>query len=133
VNIGLVDWYIIGGCIRLRGNVSILYIYIHIRIFFSLNCLNEVIHEIILFSLCRSLGRYRSLVRNRAASKGSIAEGYLVDEMLTFCSRYLEYAPIVHNRPQRILDEARGAVTRVKLDQRTLTQVHSDEFLQLRA
>jgi hypothetical protein len=96
-----------------------------------------VIQEIILFSLCRSLGRYKSLVRNRAAPEGSIAEGYLVDEMLTFCSRYLEYAPTVHNRPQRNPDEARGAVTRVNLDQRTLMQVHryiifnSDEFLQL--
>jgi hypothetical protein len=113
VNVGLVDRYIIGGCIRLRGNVSILYIYIYIYIytykgFFPLNCLNEVIQEIILFSLCRSLGRYKSLVRNRAAPEGSIAEGYLVDEMLTFCSTYLEYAPTVHNRPQRNPDEARG-------------------------
>jgi hypothetical protein len=83
-----------------------------------------VIQEIILFSLCRSLGRYKSLVRNRAAPEGSIVEGYFVDEMLTFCSRYLEYAPTIHNRPQRNLDEARGAITRVNLDQRTLTQVH---------
>jgi hypothetical protein len=77
-------------------------------------------------------------VHNRAAPEGSIAEGYLVDEMLTFCSTYLKYAPTVHNRPQRNPDEAKEAVTRVKLNQRTLMQVHryiifnSDQFLQLR-
>jgi hypothetical protein len=47
-------------------------------------------------------------VRNRAGPEGSIAECYLADEMLTFCSKYLENAPIVHNRPQRNPDEARG-------------------------
>jgi hypothetical protein len=67
----------------------------------------------------------------------SIAKSYLASEMLTFCSRYLENAPTIHNRPQRNPDEARGAVTQVNLDQLTLTQVHryiifnSDEFLQL--
>jgi hypothetical protein len=91
-----------------------------------------------MFSLCGPLGRYKSLVRNRAALEGSIAECYLADEMLTFCSRYLDNALTAHNRPQRNPDEARGAITRVTLDQRTLTQIHryitfnSDEFLQLR-
>lgn len=77
-----------------------------------------------MFFLCRLLRRYKSLVRNRAALEGSIAESYLADEMLTFCSKYLESAPTVHNRPQRNPDEDRGAVMRVTLDQRTLTQVH---------
>jgi hypothetical protein len=92
-----------------------------------------------MFSRCRSLGWYKSLVRNRAAPEGSIAEGYLVDEILTFCSWYLENTLTVHNRPQRNPDEARGAITRVTLDRRTLTQIHryiifnSEEFLQLRA
>jgi hypothetical protein len=62
------------------------FIYIY-KVFF-LNCLNEVMQEIIMFSLCKSLRRYKSLVRNRATPKGSIAEGYLADEMLTFCSWY---------------------------------------------
>jgi hypothetical protein len=64
----------------------------------------------------RGHGRYKSVVRNRVALEGSIAESYLVNEMLTFCSRYLENAPTVHNRPQRNPDEARGTVTRVNLD-----------------
>jgi hypothetical protein len=77
-----------------------------------------------MFSLCRYLGRYKSLVHNRATPEGSIAEGYLADEMLTFCSRYLENALTVHNRPQRNPDEAKGVITRVTLDQCTLTQIH---------
>jgi hypothetical protein len=81
----------------------------YIKGFFSLNYLNEVIQEIIMFPLCRSLGRYKSLVRNKAAPEGSIAEGYLADEIVTFCSQYLENAPTVHNRPQRNPDEARGS------------------------
>jgi hypothetical protein len=90
-----------------------------------------------MFSLCRSFGRCKSLVRNIATLEGSIAEGYLADEMLTFCLRYLKNAPTVHNRPQRNPNEARGTVTRVTLEQRTLTEVHryiifnSDKFLQL--
>jgi hypothetical protein len=89
VNVGLVDRYTIGRCIRLRGNYVF---YVYIRFFFFPLCLNEVIQEIIMFSLCRSLGWYKSLVRNRAGPEGSIVEGYLADEMLTFCSRYLENA-----------------------------------------
>jgi len=40
-----------------------------------------------MFSLCRSFGRCKSLVHNIATLEGSIAEGYLADEMLTFCLR----------------------------------------------
>jgi hypothetical protein len=39
---------------------------------------------------CRSLGHLKSYVRNKAAPEGCIAEGYIVEECLTFCSRYLE-------------------------------------------
>jgi hypothetical protein len=35
-----------------------------------------------MFSLCRSLGRYKSLVHNRAVPKVSIAEGYLARHFL---------------------------------------------------
>lgn len=139
VNVDLVDRYIIDGCIRLRGNY-VFYVYIRGFFFFlSIYCLNEVIQEIIMFSHCRSLGRYKSLVRNRAAPEGSIVKGYLADEILTFCSWYLENALTVHNRPQRNPDEARGTITRVTLDRRTLMQIYryiifnSDEFRTLRA
>ena len=41
------------------------------------------------FVLIRYLGHLKSYVKNRAQPEGSIAEGYLVEECLTFCSRYL--------------------------------------------
>ncbi|XP_073219652.1 uncharacterized protein [Cicer arietinum] len=37
----------------------------------------------------RYLGKLKSYVRNKSRPEGSIAEGYLVEECLTFCSRYL--------------------------------------------
>jgi hypothetical protein len=67
MNVGLVDWYTFNVCIRLRGN----YVFnVYIR-FFSFYCLNEVIQEIIMFSLYRSLGRYKSLELNKAALEGT--------------------------------------------------------------
>ncbi|XP_060200677.1 uncharacterized protein LOC132628944 [Lycium barbarum] len=38
----------------------------------------------------RLLGHLKSLVGNRSQPEGSIAEGYIVEEALTFCSRYFE-------------------------------------------
>ena len=36
----------------------------------------------------RRLGYLKGTVRNKAQPKGSIAEGYIVDECMTFCSRW---------------------------------------------
>jgi len=36
------------------------------------------------------MGKLKGHVRTRSHPEGSIAEGYLFDECLTFCSRYLE-------------------------------------------
>lgn len=38
----------------------------------------------------RFLGKLKSFVRNKAQLEGSIAEGWIAEEILTFCSRYLE-------------------------------------------
>jgi hypothetical protein len=57
----------------------------------------------------RSLGSFKSNVRNKAAPKGCIAEGYIATELVTFCSRYLDNAPTFHNRPQRNPDGSKGA------------------------
>ena len=43
----------------------------------------------------------KNYVRNKAHPKGSIVEGYIAEEYLTFYSRYLEGVEIVFNRPQR--------------------------------
>lgn len=36
------------------------------------------------------MGTLKSYVRNRACPEGSIAEAYIANECLTFCSQYLE-------------------------------------------
>ena len=43
----------------------------------------------------------KSYVRNRARPEGSIAEGYLVEECMTFCTRYLDDIESKLNRPSR--------------------------------
>ncbi|KAM3366409.1 hypothetical protein ACQJBY_015685 [Aegilops geniculata] len=48
------------------------------------------VHYRWMYPLERSFVRLKALVRNRAFPEGSIAEGYLAQECLTFCSRFLE-------------------------------------------
>lgn len=36
------------------------------------------------------MGKLKSYVRNQAQPEGSIAEGWISEEILTFCSRYLD-------------------------------------------
>ncbi|XP_072074365.1 uncharacterized protein [Arachis hypogaea] len=52
-----------------------------------------------MYSIERYLCRLKSYVRNKSRPEGSIAEGYLVEECLTFCSRYL--SPDVDTRLSR--------------------------------
>ena len=40
-------------------------------------------------------------MRNRAQPEGSIAEGYVAEECLTFCSRYLDGVETTFSRPPR--------------------------------
>jgi hypothetical protein len=87
--------------------------------------------------MCKSLGGFKSNVRNKAAPEGYIAEGYIATELVTFCSMYLSSGPTVHNRPQRNVDGCKGVGTRVNLERITMIQIHryimfnSDDFHQL--
>ena len=49
----------------------------------------------------RYLMTLKSYVRNRSRPEGSIAEGYLVEECMTFCTRYLDDIESKLNRPSR--------------------------------
>ncbi|KAL5555616.1 hypothetical protein UlMin_037852 [Ulmus minor] len=49
----------------------------------------------------RYLKRLKDYVRNAAKPEGSISEGYVVDEVLTFCSRYFDDIETRFNRPDR--------------------------------
>ena len=42
-----------------------------------------------MYSIERYLGKLKSYVRNRSKPEGSIAEGYIAEECVTFCSRFL--------------------------------------------
>ncbi|XP_070043308.1 uncharacterized protein [Nicotiana tomentosiformis] len=53
----------------------------------------------------RLLGHFKSLIGNKAQPEGSIAEDYIVEEALTFCSRYFEGIESRPNRPRCVNDE----------------------------
>jgi len=50
-------------------------------------------------SCFRYLGHLKSYVRNKARPEGSIAEGYLAEEVLSFCCQYMEGIKTRMNRP----------------------------------
>ncbi|XP_016185255.1 uncharacterized protein LOC107626859 isoform X4 [Arachis ipaensis] len=55
-----------------------------------------------MYPIERELGHLKSFVRNKAHPEGSIAEGYLAEESLTFCSRYIDDMETRFNRPSRL-------------------------------
>jgi len=50
-----------------------------------------------MYPIERYLGKLKSYVRNKAQAEGSIAEGYMAEEALTFCLRYLNGIEIITN------------------------------------
>ncbi|XP_073224821.1 uncharacterized protein [Cicer arietinum] len=63
------------------------------------------VHYRWMYPVERYLGILKSYVRNKARLEGSIAEGYLVQEILTFCSRYIENIETRWNQLGRVDDE----------------------------
>ncbi|XP_052197234.1 uncharacterized protein LOC127804414 [Diospyros lotus] len=63
------------------------------------------VHYRWMYPIERYLGHLKSSVRNRAQPEGSIAEGYLTEECLTFCSRYLEGIETRFNQLGRVDDQ----------------------------
>ncbi|XP_019258754.1 PREDICTED: uncharacterized protein LOC109236969 [Nicotiana attenuata] len=63
------------------------------------------VHHRNMYPVERELGHFKSFVRNKAQPEGSIAEGYLAEESLTFCSRYIEDIETRFNRPRRVRDD----------------------------
>ncbi|KAL5563440.1 hypothetical protein UlMin_033187 [Ulmus minor] len=59
------------------------------------------VHMRWMYPFKRYLKRLKDYVRNAAKPEGSIAEGYVVDEALTFCSRYFDDVETRFNRPDR--------------------------------
>ncbi|XP_016482962.1 uncharacterized protein LOC107803711 [Nicotiana tabacum] len=63
------------------------------------------VHHRNMYPIERELGHFKSFVRNKAQPEGSISEGYLAEESLTFCSRYIEDIEARFNRPRHVRDD----------------------------
>jgi hypothetical protein len=63
----------------------------------------------------RRLGHLKASVRNKGRPKGSIAEGYIVDECITFCSRYFS-------------DDMETRINKAERNQDNHREVSGDEF-----
>ncbi|CAK8536725.1 unnamed protein product [Lathyrus sativus] len=68
------------------------------------------VHYRWMYPVERYLGKLKSHVRNKANPEGSIAEGYRFEEILTFCSRYLENIETRWNQPGRVDDDPIGDI-----------------------
>ncbi|XP_071688802.1 uncharacterized protein [Rutidosis leptorrhynchoides] len=95
----------------------------------------------VIMKLCRYLGTLKFYVRNKSKPEGSIAEGYLAEECLSFCSLYLASdVETIHNKTSRNHDDGGddtvlpifcmpgrpiGATNVVKLGYDTLAIAHS--------
>ncbi|XP_021829050.1 uncharacterized protein LOC110769375 [Prunus avium] len=65
-----------------------------------------------MYPIERMLGKLKGYVRNRARPEGSIVEGYIANESLTFCSMYLRNGEIFSSHHERNND---GGETNAKL------------------
>jgi len=63
-------------------------------------------------------------MQSRVALEGSIAEGYYVEECLTFCARYMEGVENIFNRPTRLIKGSTRAMSSMQLMNIELTQAH---------
>ncbi|XP_012827605.1 PREDICTED: uncharacterized protein LOC105948893 isoform X2 [Erythranthe guttata] len=57
-----------------------------------------------MYPIERYLGTLKGYVRNKARPEGSIAEAYIVNECLTFCSMYLDGIETSFNKEERNMD-----------------------------
>jgi uncharacterized protein DUF4218 len=84
------------------------------------------------------LASLKAKVRNRAQPEGSMAEGYIAQECITFCPRYFDGVETVFNRPKRNEDtpndddiylfgtagRPKGKISMVEIDELSLQQAH---------
>lgn len=92
----------------------------------------------ICFFVERYLAHLKSHVTNKAQPEGSIVEGYMLEETIMFCSRFLEGVKTIFNRPKRNDDDIPnssnylynsggrviGKEHNFKLDDKSLKQAH---------
>jgi hypothetical protein len=64
-----------------------------------------------MYPIERYLRTLKGYVRNKAHPEGSIAEGYISEECMTFCSWYLHDMDTKFNRPERNVDASQNEAT----------------------
>lgn len=112
------DKFIIVGYILLKGNPNIWPI-IDLVFLCMVRC------SIVEFGIVpRYLSRLKSYVRNKVTLEGFIAEGYIVEVCLTFCSRYMHGFETIFIRPIRIVKNSTSMVSYFTLGQTELIQAH---------
>lgn len=78
----------------------------------------------------RMLGKLKGYVRNRARPEGSIVEGYIANEALTFCSMYFRNVETVFSRPERN-DDGGEANVKLSVFSQNARPFNGYKFLQL--
>ena len=64
------------------------------------------IHYRSMWAMERYIGKLKNMVHNYSYPEGSIAEGYIFDESLSYCSRYLHHSKTKFNRAPRHDDKS---------------------------
>ncbi|XP_070010997.1 uncharacterized protein [Nicotiana sylvestris] len=81
------------------------------------------VHYRWMYPIERYLGTLKSYVRNRECPKGSIAEAYIANECMAFCSQYLEGGD-----SREHIAEIKRAHRKRRLTQHQIDRVHFDTF-----
>ncbi|KAG8381923.1 hypothetical protein BUALT_Bualt05G0023200 [Buddleja alternifolia] len=68
----------------------------------------EHLEDQIALTLCKYLYKLKQYVGNKAFPEGSMAEGYIAEECLTFCSMYLNDIETQFNKAERNYERHRG-------------------------
>nr|XP_051219843.1 uncharacterized protein LOC127337018 [Lolium perenne] len=83
-----------------------------------------------MFPIERRLLTCKRYVRNTARPEGSIAEAYVVDECLTFCSRYFDDMETRFNRPGRNIERDDSHVGDVSVFKHGVNFIGASEYLE---
>jgi hypothetical protein len=92
--------------INISSSIFLFYVMVHIAVYVPQEVeLGVPVQNRWLYPMEMTLGKHKRRVQNKAQPKASIAEAYLVDECLTFCSMYLRGIETRWSREERNVDD----------------------------
>nr|GEX90590.1 hypothetical protein [Tanacetum cinerariifolium] len=104
-------------------------IMIHMVIHLPLEALeSRPIHPRWMFPFEKFMKKLKGYIRNKAKLEGSIAEGYVVEEALTFSSHYFRDVTMKFNRPDRNVDPLPQRICQRHIDKDPGVSVSSELF-----